>query len=83
MSLELLATLESKIQTTLETIELLNLELDEERQSNVNLQAEIDSVKEENTKLQSERQAWNDKVAGLVDLLREETANTSGGSNEE
>ncbi len=77
MSLELLATLESKIQTTLETIELLNLELDEEKQSNTDLQSEITSLKEENAQLQSEREAWNTKVAGLVNLLREETPETS------
>jgi cell division protein ZapB len=66
MSLELLATLESKIQTTLETMELLQLEVEEEKQRNAELQ-------EENKQLLSERQAWSDKVVGLVDLLREET----------
>ena len=65
MSLELLTTLEEKIQTTLETMELLNLELEEEKQRNIELQAE-------NKQLQSERQAWNDKVVGLVDLLKED-----------
>jgi cell division protein ZapB len=65
MSLELLTTLEEKIQTTLETMELLNLELEEEKQRNLELQAE-------NKQLQSERQAWNDKVVGLVDLLKED-----------
>ncbi len=67
MSLELLATLEAKIQTTLETMELLGLELEEEKQRNNKLQ-------EENTQLQAERQTWNDKIVGLVDLLREESA---------
>lgn len=67
MSLELLATLEAKIQTTLETMELLGLELEEEKQRNNKLQ-------EENTQLQAERQTWNDKIVGLVDLLREENA---------
>ena len=66
MSLELLATLESKIQTTLETMELLQLEVEEEKQRNAELQ-------EENNQLLSERQAWSDKVVGLVELLREET----------
>ena len=65
MSLELLTTLEEKIQMTLETMELLNLELEEEKQRNLELQAE-------NKQLQSERQAWNDKVVGLVDLLKED-----------
>jgi cell division protein ZapB len=70
MSLELLATLEVKIQTTLETMELLYLELEEEKQRNSDLQ-------EENKSLLTEQQAWNDKVLGLVDLLREETTQST------
>ncbi len=70
MSLELLATLEAKIQTTLETMELLTLELEEEKQRNNDLQ-------EENKQLLAERQSWNDKVVGLVELLREETTTTN------
>ncbi len=65
MSLELLVTLEEKIQSTLETMELLNLELEEERERNQALQTE-------NNQLLSEKQAWHDKVVGLVDLLRED-----------
>lgn len=65
MSIELLITLEEKIQTTLETMELLNLELEEEKLRN-------ESLQEENKQLQAERQAWHDKVVGLVDLLRED-----------
>lgn len=65
MSLELLTTLEEKIQTTLDTMELLNLELDEEKQRTEKLQ-------EENKQLLAEREAWHTKVVGLVDLLRED-----------
>ena len=66
MSLELLATLEAKIQITLETMELLNLEIEEEKQRNSDLL-------EENKQLLAEQQAWNNKVVGLVELLREDT----------
>jgi cell division protein ZapB len=66
MSLELLITLEEKIQTTLETMELLSLELEEEKQRNSDLL-------EENKQLLAEQKAWNEKVVGLVDLLREDT----------
>lgn len=66
MSLELLATLEAKIQITLETMELLNLELEEEKQRNSDLL-------EENKQLLAEQKAWNDKVVGLVELLREDS----------
>ena len=65
MSLELLEALEAKIQTTLETMELLNLELEEEKQRNSELE-------EANKQLLAEQKAWNDKVAGLVELLRED-----------
>ncbi|MEH6447306.1 MAG: cell division protein ZapB [Oleispira sp.] len=67
MSLELLTILEEKIQTALETMELLNLELEEEKQNN-------ESLQEENKQLQAERQAWHDKVVGLVDLMKEDKA---------
>lgn len=77
MSLELLATLEAKIQITLETMELLNLEIEEEKQRNSDLL-------EENKQLLAEQKAWNDKVVGLVDLLREDTAqNTDTTQSEE
>jgi cell division protein ZapB len=70
MSLELLTVLEEKIQNALETMELLNLELEEEKQRNETLTAE-------NAQLQSEKEAWHNKVVGLVDLLREDkTLNT-------
>jgi cell division protein ZapB len=79
MSLELLSTLESKIQTTLETMELLHLEVEEEKQRNETLVEENLSIKEENTQLKAEIQAWNEKVVGLVDLLREDSAQNSAG----
>ncbi|HCM04565.1 MAG TPA: cell division protein ZapB [Oceanospirillales bacterium] len=66
MSLELLETLEAKIQTALETMELLNLELEEEKLRNSELE-------ETNKQLIEEQKAWNNKVAGLVELLREDS----------
>ena len=77
MSLELLSTLEAKIQTTLETMELLNLEVEEEKQRNDELQEQNNALKEENAQLQAEHQVWNDKVLGLVDLLREDSTQNS------
>jgi cell division protein ZapB len=70
MSLELLATLEAKIQITLETMELLNLEIEEEKQRNSDLL-------EENKQLLAEQKTWNDKVVGLVDLLQEDSVQTT------
>ncbi|QSX29825.1 MULTISPECIES: cell division protein ZapB [Shewanella] len=62
MSLELLSKLETKIQAALETIELLKLELEEEKQKSVGLS-------EQNQLLQQELNSWNEKVTGLVGLL--------------
>ena len=67
MSLELLTTLEAKIQSTLETLELLNMELEEEKQKNARLTTDKQTLVEE-------RDHWNNKVVGLVDLLKDEPA---------
>jgi cell division protein ZapB len=65
MSLELLSQLETKIQATLENIELLKMELEEEKQKSTQLA-------EKNQKLQQDLNSWNDKVNGLVGLLNSE-----------
>ncbi|MBR9728175.1 cell division protein ZapB [Shewanella intestini] len=65
MSLELLSQLENKIQATLESIELLKMELDEEKQKN-------EALTEKNQQLQQDLNSWNDKVNGLVGLLNNE-----------
>jgi flagellar motility protein MotE (MotC chaperone) len=51
-------------------MELLNLELEEEKQRTELLQ-------EENNQLLAERQAWHEKVVGLVDLMKEDKAVTT------
>ena len=65
MSLELLSQLETKIQATLENIELLKMELEEEKQTSSGLS-------EQNQQLQQELNSWNEKVTGLVGLLNDE-----------
>ncbi|MGS0675809.1 cell division protein ZapB [Shewanella sp. 0m-4] len=65
MSLELLSKLETKIQAALETIELLKMELEEEKQTSSGLS-------EQNQQLQQELNSWNEKVTGLVGLLNDE-----------
>ncbi|GIU13753.1 cell division protein ZapB [Shewanella sp. c952] len=67
MSLELLSKLETKIQAALETIELLKMELEEEKQTST-------SLTEQNQHLQQELNSWNEKVTGLVGLLNEEVS---------
>ncbi len=67
MSLELLSKLETKIQAALETIELLKMELEEEKQKGINLT-------EQNQQLSQDLNSWNEKVTGLVGLLNEEVS---------
>ncbi|MPY25580.1 cell division protein ZapB [Shewanella psychropiezotolerans] len=67
MSLELLSKLETKIQATLETIELLKMELEEEKQKGI-------SLIEQNQQLSQDLNSWNEKVTGLVGLLNEEVS---------
>ncbi|WP_372872693.1 cell division protein ZapB [Shewanella sp.] len=62
MSLELLSQLETKIQAALESIELLKLELEEEKEKSANLA-------QQNQQLKQELGSWNDKITGLVGLL--------------
>ena len=65
MSLELLSKLETKIQAALETIELLKMELEEEKQKSIGLS-------EQNQQLSQDLNSWNEKVTGLVGLLNDE-----------
>ncbi|AAN53420.1 cell division protein ZapB [Shewanella oneidensis MR-1] len=72
MSLELLSKLETKIQATLETIELLKMELEEEKQKTSTLSEQNNQLIEQNQQLQQELTSWNEKVTGLVGLLNSE-----------
>jgi len=57
MSLELLNQLEAKVQTTLDSFEILRMEMDELRQ--------------ENTSLKNEKQAWETKLGQLLSRFSE------------
>ncbi|ABI70274.1 MULTISPECIES: cell division protein ZapB [Shewanella] len=72
MSLELLSQLETKIQATLENIELLKMELDEEKQKNEALLSQQQELTQKNQQLQQDLNSWSDKVNGLVGLLNNE-----------
>jgi len=72
MSLELLSQLENKIQATLENIELLKMELDEEKQKNEALVLQKQELTQKNQQLQQDLNSWSDKVNGLVGLLNNE-----------
>ncbi len=57
MSLELLNQLEAKVQTTLDSFEMLRMEMDE--------------LKEENANLRSEKQAWENRLGQLLNKFTE------------
>jgi cell division protein ZapB len=65
MNLELLSQLEGKVQAALETIELLKMELDDQRKVNVEL-------KKDNEGLNQQLEMWNDKVNGLLNRINTE-----------
>ncbi|GLR63502.1 cell division protein ZapB [Marinospirillum insulare] len=57
MSLELLNQLEAKVQTTLDSLEMLRMEMDE--------------LKQENTILRNEKQAWEARLGQLLSKFSE------------
>ena len=65
MNLELLSQLEGKVQAALETIELLKMELDDQRKVNLDL-------KKDNEGLTEQLEMWNDKVNGLLNRINTE-----------
>lgn len=69
MSLELLNQLEAKVQTTLDSFEMLRMEMDE--------------LKEENTALKDEKQAWESKLGQLIGKFSELEASTENESEQE
>ena len=57
MSLELLNQLEAKVQTTLDSLEMLRMEMEE--------------LKQENTALRNEKQAWEARLGQLLNKFCE------------
>lgn len=60
MSLELLTQLEQKIATSLEALELVNLELEE-------LKTENQELKENNATLTKQQQEWEERLTNLLE----------------
>ncbi|TKB51109.1 cell division protein ZapB [Ferrimonas sediminicola] len=69
MSLDLLDKLESRVQSALETIELQQMELEEERGRAQELADKATELEQRNRELEQELQAWNSKAAGLLSRL--------------
>ncbi|MCE2572328.1 cell division protein ZapB [Motilimonas eburnea] len=59
MSFEVLEQLEAKVQSAVDTISILQMEIDELKQTNV-------SLTEQNEKLQGEHQLWQERLRTLL-----------------
>ncbi|SHI02193.1 cell division protein ZapB [Ferrimonas marina] len=74
MSLELLEKLESRVHNALETMELMQLELEEEKLLSAELAQERDNLHRENQELKQQLSAWHAKVEGLLGKLPDQAA---------
>ncbi|QIZ78086.1 cell division protein ZapB [Ferrimonas lipolytica] len=74
MSLELLEKLESRVNNALETLEITQLELEEEKLRGVELEQQRDNLQSENQRLKNELAEWHQKVEGLLGKLTVDVA---------
>ncbi|MEI8594523.1 MULTISPECIES: cell division protein ZapB [Photobacterium] len=73
MSLEMLEQLEAKVQMAVDTISLLQMEVEELKEKNDNLvnlaqelRADRESLVQDNEKLRNDHQAWQERVRTLL-----------------
>ncbi|QIQ21262.1 cell division protein ZapB [Zophobihabitans entericus] len=78
MSLDILNQLESKIQQTVETIELLQLEIEDLKGKNrqleeqaMNSSGSVTALQEENQRLKAEQQQWQDRLQSLLGRMKD------------
>ena len=68
LSLEVLDQLENKIKQAVETIQLLQLEVDELKEKNGRSQQENDALRSENEQLRSEHQNIQERLRSLLGI---------------
>ncbi|MDB1122764.1 cell division protein ZapB [Vibrio algarum] len=78
MSLEVLEQLEAKIQTAVDTITLLQMELEEVKQKNQNLEQATTSLKDncsdleqQNEQMRQEHEAWQQRIRILLGKMED------------
>lgn len=78
MSLEVLEQLEGKIQTAVDTITLLQMELEEVKQQNQQLEQEANSLREsrveleqQNQQIKEEQEAWQERIRVLLGKMED------------
>ena len=68
MSFEVLDQLENKIKQTVETIQLLQLEVEELKEKNNKSQQESDAVRGENEQLRNEQQNIQERLRSIIGM---------------
>ncbi len=71
MTLELLEKLESKIQNAVDTISLLQMEVEELKEGNKALTEKAEVLQVSNDKLSEEHQQWQSRLSALVGKIEE------------
>ncbi|MDU8925073.1 cell division protein ZapB [Pasteurellaceae bacterium LIM206] len=66
MSLEILDQLEGKIKQAVETIQLLQLEVEELKEQNQQVQQANDALRSENEQLKVEHNNWQERLRSLL-----------------
>jgi cell division protein ZapB len=71
MTLELLEKLESKIQNAVDTISLLQMEVEELKADKQSLSEQAEELQTANNKLTEEHQQWQSRLSALVGKIEE------------
>jgi len=75
MTFELLEKLENKINQAVETIALLQMEIDELKEDKVSLATKTEQLQADNDRLNSEHQQWQDRLSALVGKIEQSENN--------
>ncbi|MGF1763532.1 cell division protein ZapB [Aliivibrio kagoshimensis] len=78
MSLEILEQLEAKVQMAVDTISLLQMEIEDLKEQNENLATEANQLKssraeleQKNEEVLKEQQAWQERIRGLLGKMED------------
>ncbi|MEJ6078588.1 cell division protein ZapB [Vibrio sp. 1-Bac 57] len=75
MTFELLEKLENKINQAVETIALLQMEIEELKEDKVNLANKTEQLQSDNERLNAEHQQWQDRLSALVGKIEQAEEN--------
>ncbi|TEW55586.1 cell division protein ZapB [Psychromonas sp. RZ22] len=71
MTFELLEKLENKINQAVETIALLQMEIEELKEDKVNLAEKTEQLQTANDSLNAEHQQWQERLSALVGKIEQ------------